>query len=213
MKKTLYRIILKCLLKLYDFVYQKLSAAAIRYYGMHPKHKFEDFHRFFLENIPEGAKVLDVGCSRGELTVELSCKASKVAGYDISKESIKIAKKNNVRKNICYFVGEATQDMPKEQFGVAVCSNVLEHLSAPQDFLRKLYTVAEKVLIRVPNAESNWIIGVKKDLGIDYFLDPQHCKEYTPASIREELENAFWQVESMQISHELKVIAKRKNQI
>lgn len=213
MTKTFYRILLKFLLKLYDFAYQKVSAVAIRYYGLHPKHKFEDFHRFFLDNIPQGAKVLDVGCSRGELSVDLASKASKVVAYDISEKSIKVAKRNNSRENIYYFVGEATQDMPKEHFDVVVCSNILEHLPDPKEFLKKLNNISEKILIRVPNIDNNWIASVKRDLGIDYFLDAQHHREYTATSIREELEKSGWHVESMEISHELRVLAKRKNKV
>lgn len=209
-KKNFYKIILKSLLRFYDFIYRKISAIAIRYYGFHPKHKFDDFHKFFLDNILQGAKVLDVGCSRGELTVDLASKASKVVAYDISRKSIKVARKINARENIYYFVGEATADMPKEQFDIVVCSNLLEHLSSSICFLKKLCTIAKKLLIRVPNAENNWIVGLKKDLGVRYLLDPQHQKEYTITSIKEELGQAGWQVESIQISHELRIVAKRR---
>ncbi|MBM3253837.1 MAG: methyltransferase domain-containing protein, partial [Candidatus Omnitrophica bacterium] len=168
------------------------------------------YHKFFLVNIQEGAKVLDVGCSRGELTIDIAKKSLSVTAYDISKESIEFAKKNNSRENINYFVGEATQDMPQEHFDVAVCSNILEHLSHPRDFLNKLTSISEKILVRVPNIDNNWISGLKKDLGMSYFFDTQHNREYTSTSIREELEESGWQVESIQISHELRVIGRKK---
>lgn len=211
MTKAFYRILLKFFLKLYDFIYQKVGVVAIRYYGFHPKHQFDNFHKFFLDHIPESAKILDIGCSRGELTVDLARKASKVIGYDISQKSIMEAKKNNARQNIYYFVGEAIHDMPKEQFDVVICSNILEHLFDPQEFLRKLLAITERVLIRVPNIENNWIVNIKRDLGMRYFLDSQHNKEYTASSVKEELENAGWQVESIQISQDLRIVAKRKN--
>lgn len=213
MIKMFYRNLLKIFLRLYDFAYQKINSVAIRYYGMHPKHKFNDFHKFFIDRVPNGARVLDIGCSRGELTVDLAAKASYVIAYDISEESIKSAIKNNSRQNINYFVGEATNNMPQEQFDIVVCSNVLEHISNPQEFLNKLRNIAGVILIRVPNIENNWIVSVKKDLHMPYFLDTQHHREYTSESIRRELDNAGWYVESMDISHELWIVAKRKKLI
>jgi 2-polyprenyl-3-methyl-5-hydroxy-6-metoxy-1,4-benzoquinol methylase len=209
MAKVFYKILLKFFLNLYDFAYQKASAFAIRYYGFHPKHKYEDFHKFFLDNIPQEAKVLDIGCSRGELTVDLALKASMVVAYDISREAIETAKKNNLRENIFYFVGEATRDMPGEKFDVVVCSNVLEHFSDPKECLRKLNRIADRLLIRVPNIDNNWIAGVKKDLGMHYYLDPQHHKEYTVTSIQEELEETGWKIEFLKISNEIRVVAKK----
>ena len=41
----------------------------------HPKHKIIKYHDFFLENINETDKVLDLGCGIGHLT------------YDIAKKS------------------------------------------------------------------------------------------------------------------------------
>lgn len=213
MKKVFYRICLKMLLKIYDFVYQKAGAFAIRYYGMHPKHMFEDFHGFFIENIPEGASILDVGCSRGELTVDISKKASRIVAYDVSAESIATAKEKNSGENIHYFVGEAAQDMPPDQFDLAICSNILEHLPDARQFLEKLHTITGTILIRVPNANNNWIMGVKKDLGENYFLDPEHHREYTPALLKKDLEISGWRIRDIHISHELRVVAKRRNRI
>ncbi|HAZ10424.1 MAG TPA: hypothetical protein DCY56_04885 [Candidatus Omnitrophica bacterium] len=211
MVKIFYRNLLKFFLRLYDFAYQKINSVAIRYYGMHPKHKFNDFHKFFIDRIPNDARVLDIGCSRGELTVDLATKASYVAAYDISEEAIKSAIKNRSRQNINYFVGEATNNMPQEQFDIAVCSNVLEHLEDSDVFLKKLNAIAKKVLIRVPNFDNNWILGVKKDLKMEYFLDPQHRREYVVDSIKKELNNTGWIIESMEASTEIRIMAGRKS--
>ena len=207
LKKILYKSLLKFFLKLHDFAYQKSSAFAIRYYGVHPKHKFEDFHQFFIMNIPRGAEVLDIGCSRGELTTDLASMASKVVAYDLSERAIETAKKDNFRNNIYYFVGEAVNDLPKEKFNIVVCSNILEHLSNPVELLKEINKIAEKVLIRVPNARNNWTGLVKKDIGMDYFLDPQHYREYTLETLSKDLNEAGWQIESAASTYEIRVVA------
>lgn len=153
--------------------------------------------------------MLDIGCSSGELTADLADKASRVVAYDISKKSIQKAKIKNMRKNICYFVGEAIKDMPTENFDVAVCSNILEHLREAKVFLRKLHTVTGTLLVRVPNFETTWINAVRKDLGMSYFLDPQHYREYSAVSLQQEIEAGGWKVESVHISHELWIVAKK----
>ncbi|MCX5715267.1 MAG: class I SAM-dependent methyltransferase [Candidatus Omnitrophica bacterium] len=210
MLKGIYRCMLVLSIRAHDFIYRKMSALGMRYYGLHPKHLFDDFHKFFTDNIPQGSTVLDIGCSRGELTADLALKASRVVAYDISSSNIEFAQKRYNRRNIRYFVGEATRNMPQgEEFDVAVCSNILEHLKDPENFLKKLNNISRRVLVRVPNLDNNWILGVKKDLKMKYFLDPQHHREYTTGSIKRELDNAGWIIETMEVSSEIRIAARR----
>ncbi|MCD6317896.1 methyltransferase [Candidatus Aerophobetes bacterium] len=44
---------------------------------MHPKHRLMNYHKFFIDNINEKDKILDVGCGNGFLTYELAAKAKK----------------------------------------------------------------------------------------------------------------------------------------
>jgi len=47
-----------------------------------------------------------------------------------------------------------------------------------------------RVLLRVPMFERDWRVPLKKELGMDYRLDPTHFTEYTPESFTAELEAA-----------------------
>jgi SAM-dependent methyltransferase len=203
---------LKCGLKFFlllnNFSYRQAGIWAVKYYNIHPKHLFNSYHKFFLDNIADGVIVLDIGCGRGELTVDVAKKASKVIAYDTNKEAIKYAKRSNCRDNIYYFIGDATKDIPQERFDVIISSNVLEHLKNPVEHLKALSKISDKLLIRVPNLDRGWLVYVKKDLGIDYFLDPQHYREYTKSSLADELKRGGWEIEAIDyVGNELRVVA------
>jgi hypothetical protein len=51
-----------------------------------------------------------------------------------------------------------------------------------------------KLLIRVPLFERDWRVPLKRELGIDWRLDPTHEIEYTPESFNEELVQASMEV-------------------
>jgi len=71
---------------------------------------------------------------------------------------------------------------------VIILSNVLEHLKNRIEFLSKIKKLAPKILIRVPMLNRDWITLYKKELGIEYRLDPSHYIEYTLESFEKELQ-------------------------
>lgn len=46
--------------------------------GLHPKHRLTRYHDFFIENISEGDRVLEVGCRNGTLLRDIAVKCKKV---------------------------------------------------------------------------------------------------------------------------------------
>lgn len=101
-------------------------------------------------------------------------------------------------------------------FSVIVLSNVLEHLENRVDFLVQLKTsfaqpiqhtsensqpttnlaqpithnpqqFSPRFLIRVPLFERDWRVPLKKELGLEWRLDPGHKTEYTQESFAEEM--------------------------
>ena len=210
--KKILRQGLKFFLYLNNFSYRQAGIWAMKYYGIHPKHLFNTYHSFFLDNINPDDSVLDFGCGKGELTLDIAKKAKRVAAYDMNEETIEYAKRFNSQDNIHYFLGDATKDMPDEKFDVIVSSNVLEHLKDPVEHLKKLKIIANKLLLRIPNIDRGWLVEVKKDLGVNYFLDPQHYREYTELSIADELNKAGWKITSIEhAGDELRIVAHNIN--
>lgn len=166
--------------------------------GLHPKHRLTRYHDFFLSNLKKDETVLDIGCGEGYLAKDLAQKASHVIGIDINETSLKKAQEN-APSNTTFIHGDATNYAFKEKFDVLVLSNVLEHIQNREDFLRNISPLANTILIRVPMLDRDWTIALKKELGIEYRLDPTHETEYTEKQFRQEIRTAVLQIESLHI--------------
>jgi len=104
----------------------------------------------------KGKSVLDVGCSSGCLTRQLSDKGANIVAYDISREQIRLAKDYKTKKKISYFISdpnkieerlkrECGNDLPK--FDKAI-SNLVLHYAKDQkhlaEFFRSTYNLLKK---------------------------------------------------------------------
>ena len=209
MKKLLKKLILnyftaklfiKPLLKAHSFCYKWSGLyAGILNKGIHPKHDIMKYKEWFQSNIEQGWTILDVGCNTGLMPVVLAQKAMFVYGIEKNRELITVAEKNNLRSNIKYICADATS------FDYSSCkpidcitmSNVLEHIEHRVVFLENLIKNVKwsdsnhkRFLFRVPMIEREWIVLYKKELGLEYRLDPTHYIEYTFLQFKKELEQA-----------------------
>ena len=81
-----------------------------------------------LFSIPPNAKVLDLGCGTGLLTVSLSELVGpngQVVAVDPDAQRIEFAKKENTRPNIEYLVGD-DQSFPGEDYDFIILANVIQ---------------------------------------------------------------------------------------
>jgi len=183
---------LKTILRAHSFTYRWAGRLSKKFEkdGLHPKHRIMNYHKFFVDNINDGDKVLDIGCGNGALTYDVAKKAKKVVGIDFSERNISFAKEKFSGTNIQYICGNALTDLPNERFDVIMLSNVLEHIDKRVEFLKALKIRAPKFLIRVPMLNRSWIDLYKKELGLEYRLDRTHFIEYTLEGFEEELAKA-----------------------
>ena len=56
----------------------------------------------------------------------------------------------------------------------------------------------KRFLIRVPMINRDWIVPLRKEIGISYLSDPTHFVEYTKDGIEEELMDCDLVVESIE---------------
>jgi len=84
--------------------------------GIHAKHRLMNYHKFFIDNIPDGSVVLDIGCGNGALAADIAknVKNVEIIGIDLNPNNIKFAKENYNYKNLEFLIGDATKDLPQK---------------------------------------------------------------------------------------------------
>jgi len=182
---------LRFLFKLDEALYPAQGWLAVAYDGgVHTKHRHTRYHDFFTDRIRPGERVLDVGCGIGALAFDIAQRGGAVVvGVDLEEKHISIAKERFSHPNVLYIHADAVANPPEGPFDVLVLSNVLEHIERRVEFLGGVVAKVRpgRVLLRVPMFERDWRVPLKKELGMDYRLDPTHFIEYTPESFVAEL--------------------------
>jgi SAM-dependent methyltransferase len=177
-----------------SYAYLGLFASASEN-GIHPKHRILKYKEWFLKNIQPDWIVLDIGCSTGLMPYLLADKAKFVYGIEINEKFIREAKEKRHKPNIEYICADATlYEFKERRVNCVILSNVLEHIENRVAFLQRLIANLQwenrdhKVfLIRVPIIDRDWLTIYKKELGLDYRLDPTHYIEYSFEELQEEL--------------------------
>lgn len=161
--------------------------------GEHPKHYLMNYHKFFVDRIKNGERVLDIGCGYGSVAYSIAKfhKKSDVLGVDMDDTRLKQAIESKKLSNLKFFKGDATKDLPFGGWDVVVLSNVLEHIEKRGLFLKKIIekTKAKTFLIRVPLFERDWQIPLRKELNINYYNDADHKIEHTVLEFQNEMKN------------------------
>jgi len=198
--KTLAKFLIRPILRWHSLCYKWAgSFAVILNDGVHPKHYIMKYKEWFLDRIKPGWVVLDLGCDTGMLPALLAEKAAFIYAVEINKERIAAARTQYARPNIEYICADATTHNYDlcQPVNCVTMSNVLEHIEHRVDFLKKIVCQVKWAdeahkyfLFRVPMLDREWIVLYKKELGLDYRLDPTHHIEYTLEQFKEELKQA-----------------------
>ncbi len=162
--------------------------------GEHPKHRLMRYHDFFVERIPEGSRVLDVGCGYGAVARSIANRVpgTVVTGIEINEGRYSQAMNLDNPPNLSFVHGDAITGLPDGSWETIVLSNVVEHIEDRVGFLKSLVSNInpKRVLIRVPLFERHWHIPLRKELGVNYFSDMTHYIEHTLDEFDAELTRA-----------------------
>ena len=169
--------------------------------GEHPKHRLMRYHDFFIENISDGQRVIDIGCGYGAVarSVARARPGSQVIGVDYDPKRLAEARARDNPANLSFVEADATQSVPPGPWDVVVLSNVLEHIVDRHAFLTALIdkTKAKRFLIRVPLFERDWRLSMRREVGANYYSDPDHEIEPTQEEFRRETAAAGLLVEQL----------------
>jgi len=204
--KFLGKILLRFLITLHSRIYDLIGKYA--YYindGIHPKREILKYEEWFIRNIGQNQRVVDLGCNSGYMAIKMSEKANYVIGIDISEELIEEAKKT-IKKNVDFVCADINSyDFSLlGKIDILTMSNILEHIENRVDFLKRILSSSRwrkgrKILIRVPMIDRDWLSVYKKNIGLDYRLDPTHFTEYTLVDFKKELNEANIELVSYEI--------------
>jgi 2-polyprenyl-3-methyl-5-hydroxy-6-metoxy-1,4-benzoquinol methylase len=160
-------------------------------------HGLSESHRIIAAEIPDGARVLDVGCATGYLAAELTARGCTVDGIEYDPAAAEQARAHcravvsgdvesaATRAEVEAMVADSAPDH-------IICGDVLEHLRDPWDtlaWLRTLLAPGGKAIISVPNI-GHWTARRAIARGrFDYtdfgLFDRTHLRFFTRATAAE----------------------------
>tara|TARA_B100000787_G_scaffold163590_1_gene145371 strand:+ start:1091 stop:1669 length:579 start_codon:yes stop_codon:yes gene_type:complete len=140
----------------------------------------------FLKNtVDKDVKVLDLGCSSGELSYLLSIYCKSIIGIDYDEKLISEAKlKYKEIDNLTFKVGIIPDILKNnfEYFDLIVCSHIIEHIDDYESLLKELKKYGKKIYIEVPDFDSNDLNFLKKKLNVEpTYTDADHVREFDRA--------------------------------
>ncbi len=138
-----------------------------------------------------GARLADIGCAAGDLTMELQALGYSMTGIDFESERIARAREVAAKKglDVLFVTRELQETSQEEWFDGMIMGEVLEHFSHPRAILDQhlaLVRPGGKIVITVPNMAN--LRARLKLLFFGQFPDhnPQHLYYFTRRRFLEE---------------------------
>lgn len=168
---------------------------------------------FLCSHIPTDGAVLDIGCGTGNWSLKAAKYAKRVVGIDYDKSKILRAQERAKGiSNIQFINGDVMEILKDDQFDLAILSHVLEHIDEPETILRNLKAISKRLMIEVPDFESDPLNIVRVAQGISFYNDGDHVREYTVDILLNQLAESGWRAsEQARIHNGIRVVAVNEN--
>ena len=104
-----------------------------------------------LDQVPHGARILEIGCADGELLLLLHTeRAADVRGLEISQEGVNAC----VAKGLSVIQGDADKDLslfPDNAFDLVILSNTIQATMNPKAVLEQIQRIGRRAIVSLPN--------------------------------------------------------------
>jgi 2-polyprenyl-3-methyl-5-hydroxy-6-metoxy-1,4-benzoquinol methylase len=157
-------------------------------------------HAKLLALIGAGKRVLDIGCSSGYLARPLVERGCTVVGIEQDEAAAEAARKV-CTEVLTGDVETMVLPFPPGSFDVVLCGDLIEHLSAPGQFLARVRPLLRddgRLVLTTPNV-ANWAMRLGLLLGRWRYtdrgiLDSTHVHLFTRRTLVETLERAGFRI-------------------
>lgn len=162
--------------------------------GEHPKHTLIPYHQFFIDNLADCIRIVDLGCGYGAVarSVARAYPNSNVIGIDNDPQRFGQAIKAQNPKNLTFEFGNLQSFQSDKVVDGIILSNVLEHIENRVGTLKNLKSLKglKRIVVRVPSFERHWSVPLRSKLNVSYFQDSDHKIEHTLEEFRREIMEA-----------------------
>ena len=134
--------------------------------------------------------VIDAGCGDGEHSLFCAKQGAEVLFIDMDAEKLSAAEKK-IQASPAHAFKAILSDcnpipLPDASGDVVICTEVLEHVQDPAQFLQELVRVAKpgaQLVLTVPDARSETLVGATAPA--EYFEAPNHIRVFREGELRD----------------------------
>jgi 2-polyprenyl-3-methyl-5-hydroxy-6-metoxy-1,4-benzoquinol methylase len=163
--------------------------------------------RFMIDEVPDGARVLDVGCATGYVAERLTARACAVTGLERDPVAAAAAERHCEAVLVGDLESRVDREAVPRGFEVVLLGDVLEHLVDPWEtlrFVRDLLAPSGFAVASIPNAAA-WTVRLALMRGrFEYadqgLLDRTHLRFFTRATAHELVRGAGFAIERERFS-------------
>ncbi len=104
-----------------------------------------------LDQVPNGARILEIGCANGDLLLLLQNERNAIVrGLEISQEGVNAC----VAKGLSVIQGDADKDLslfPDKAFDLVILSNTIQATMNPKAVLMQIQRIGRRAIVSLPN--------------------------------------------------------------